>query len=88
MCSLLHVFTSSTRIPNAATSYSFSAPALNVASLLVGFLVDHHGPRRIALLCCGLCIVGCLLFGTSDSVTFNAFLPVRQCTANNIHACQ
>jgi MFS family permease len=61
---------------DATFSYSFSAPALNVATLLVGFLVDRYGPRRLALASCVTCIAGSLLFGASDSLRFNAFLPV------------
>lgn len=67
---------STTHLSDPLPSYSFSAPALNVTTLLIGFLLDRYGPRRLALASCAVCIAGCLLFGASDSVRFNAFLPV------------
>ena len=58
------------------SSYSYSAPSLNIISLFIGYALDRFGPRRLALISCAICIVGCALFGAADSRKFNVFLPV------------
>jgi len=58
-----------------ALLWTLGAFSLNSGPILGGFALDYLGPRFVAI--AGVCLnmLGLILFGTSDTSGFNAFIP-------------